>query len=160
MGVFGLTTIVTITTILADKTIRGFGTIIYAVPWGISAFAVALICSMPVRSSRRTWLALLAALVGFGFWDLVRTDEIRGNFHSKQSWRWQPTAEDRFLQSLSSRPRERSPAATAIAKQPLADPEWPSFRGPNRSGVQPGVVLVEDWQAQPLKEIWRIPIGP
>ena len=43
-GVVGLATILIITTMLADKTIRGLGTMIYAVPWGISAFAVALFC--------------------------------------------------------------------------------------------------------------------
>jgi len=159
-GVLGLATIGIVTAVLVDKTLRGFGIIIYVVPWGITAFVVALILSTRLRTSRRTWLALLAATVGFGYWDLVRIDEIRGDFRTTRNWRWQPTAEDRFLRSLSSRREDDGPTATAITKQPLADPEWPSFRGPNRNGVQPGVTLAENWKTQPFKEIWRVPIGP
>jgi outer membrane protein assembly factor BamB len=102
----------------------------------------------------------LAALLGFGYWDLVRTYENRGNFHTKRSWRWLPSAEDRFLQNLSSRSRDRGSTVTSIAKQPLAEPEWPSFRGPNRNGVLPGAVLVEDWKIHPPREIWRVLVGP
>ena len=61
LGLLGLVIIVIITTLLADKTIRGFGTMIYAIPWGISGFTVALICLARMPSLRRTCLALLAA---------------------------------------------------------------------------------------------------
>lgn len=157
LGLVGLAAITVVTTLLADKSIRGFGTAIYAVPWGITGFAVVLIGSAKMQSTQRTWLALLGALVCFGFWDLVRTDEIRGDFQSSHSWRWQPTAEDQFLQSLASRASE-DPGH--VDSEPLAEPEWPSFRGPNRDSVQPGIVLGEDWQAEPPKEIWRISVGP
>ena len=88
---------------------------------------------------------------------MVRTDEVRGNFDTSRSWRWEPTAEDRFLQKLASRRRDRSPITTA--SHPLADTEWPAFRGPDRNGVQEGIVFGEDWQTQPPKENWRVRIG-
>ena len=158
-GVLGLAAIVTVTTLLADKSVRGFGTMIYAVPWGTTGFGVALIALSRMTSSRRTWLALLVALVCFGFWDLVRTDEIWGDFHTARSWRWEPTAEDRFLQNLEARLPQPSDPVTEV-EQMLAQPEWPAFRGPQRDGVQPGIVLAEDWDAQPLQELWRIQVGP
>ena len=42
-GVLGLAIIALVTSVAADKTVRGFGTMMYAVPWGITAFSVALI---------------------------------------------------------------------------------------------------------------------
>jgi outer membrane protein assembly factor BamB len=161
LGLIGLVTIVIVTTLLADKSIRGIGTMIFAVPWGISGFAVALICLARAKSTRRTWLALLAALVCFGFWDLVRADDwFAGSFRTVWSWRWEPTAEDRLLQSIASRSRAENPASADVALRPLAEPEWPGFRGPHRRGVQPGIVLGEDWDVEPPREVWRVAVGP
>ena len=95
IGVSGLVTIGIVTACLADRTLYGYGIIISVVPWGVTAFAVALVCLGSVRSIGRTWLALFAALVGFGYWDLVRTDETRGDFETKRSWRWQPSRSPR-----------------------------------------------------------------
>ena len=99
----------------------------------------------------------MVALIGFGFWDLVRTDEIRGDFTSSRSWRWQPTSEDLFLESLASSEVESDDFGSADW---LDDPEWPAFRGADRRGVQPGIVLGEDWAAQSPRELWRIRVGP
>ncbi len=158
LGVIALAVILAVTTVVADKTVKGIGTMIYAVPWGMTTFAVALIVTRWVPTSNRVWYALLAAAVGFGFWDLVRTDEIRGDFQTARSWRWQPTAEDRFLQELAARDVDRPPMAAA--GDGLAAPEWPAFRGPHRDGAQPGIVLAEDWETDPPEEIWRVPVGP
>ena len=158
IGTVVLTAIAGVTTILADKTIMGFGTMIFAIPWGISAFAVAAIC-LRSHYPARTMVALLAALIGFGYWDLIRTDEIRGDFQTVQRWRWEPTPEDQFMETLASRPSS-SAAATTSADQPLAEPDWPAFRGHDRRGEQSGIVLEEDWDAARPTEIWRIPVGP
>ncbi len=160
LGLVGLAVIGAVTTYLADPTIRGFGMIIYAIPWGFTAFTVALICTSRMQSPKRTGLALLAALVGFGYWDLIRTDEIRGDFQTVQNWRWVPTAEEQFLEELESGSRQQGTAAPDEAALALADPEWPSFRGPNRDGVMPGIVLAEDWDAAPPRELWRVRVGP
>ena len=158
LGLIGLAVIAGATTQLLDKSLRGFGVMIHVVPWGITAFAVALIVLGGILSTRRTWYALLVALIGFGYWDLVRTDEIRGDFQSVHNWRWQPTAEDRFLNSLAA--RGPHVGDTAAVSHSMDDPEWPAFRGPDRTGVQPGIVLATDWNSMPPNEIWRVRVGP
>ena len=54
---FGLVAIAVVTTSLSDKSIRGFGMMMYGAPWGVTAFAVALIGMSRQLSRRRTWLA-------------------------------------------------------------------------------------------------------
>ncbi len=157
LGALGLLVIGVATAFLSDKSIRGFGTMAYAVPWGMTAFALGLIVWPRSLAPRRTWVALLAALLGFGYWDLIRTDGIWGDMRSSFSWRWAPTAEDRFLETLADRPQ--APALEGSSEL-FSEPEWPSFRGPNRDGVQPGVTLSDDWEANPPTEVWRIAVGP
>ena len=159
IGLVGLLAIVFGVNYLADKTVRGFGIMIFAAPWGMTAFAIMLWLSRSMAAPRRALLGLLGALIGFGFWGLVRTDEIRGDFAATRSWRWQPSPEEQVLEKLASRELndEAAPLEPMEATEP---PEWPGFRGPHRDGVQPGTVLNEDWDANPPQEKWRIPIGP
>lgn len=158
-GTMGLILLMIAANILADASMQGFGIWIYAMPWAITVFALVLVALARLDSRWRTWLALAATMLCFGYWDLVRTDEIWGNFQTARSWRWEPTAEEEFLERLAARPSDGLPAEPAGDK-PLPAAEWPEFRGPARDGVLPGVYLAEDWEAEPPREIWRIPIGP
>jgi outer membrane protein assembly factor BamB len=157
IGLISLAVIIFLTTMLSHQTVKGFGTMLFAIPCGITAFAVALIVTRSRPPMTRTSLALIAALLGFGYWSLVRTDEILGDFDSQQSWRWQPSAEEQFLAERAARASQPS---VDPAEQPLGDPQWPGFRGADRRGEQPGVVLEEDWSESPPKEIWRVRVGP
>ncbi len=158
IGAIALLLIAVATTMLEDKTVQGMGTIISAVPWGATAFAVGAICFRSFSPARLV-VALLAALIGFGYWTLVRTDSIHGDFKTVRRWRWQPTPEDLFLETLKTRASDKE-----LANEPNSDsienPEWPEFRGPRRDGITPGVAIDEDWQQRPPKEIWRTKIGP
>ncbi len=158
LGALGMLAIFAVTTALTDKTVTGVGTMIFAIPWGMTAFAVFAGCARNWYPAR-TALALLAALVGFGYWDLIRIDEIHGDFDMVRSWRWEPTAEDRFLEKLAAR-SAKSSKPQKVTSESLAVSEWPAFRGAARRGEQPGVELVEDWKTHPPKELWRVPIGP
>ena len=92
----------------------------------------------------------------FGVWDLLRADAIHGDFSTELAWRWTPTAEDCFLDRLASRSSSEVTPELIWPDQP----EWPGFRGDARDGVQPDVQLIEDWEASPPKELWRIAVGP
>lgn len=161
-GLVGIVCIAGVTSQLVDRSLAGFGVLVHLAPWGVTAFAVGAILFGRVPSTRRTWLALAVAVIGFGYWDLVRTDEIRGDFASKHSWRWQPTAEQRFLARRAAGEADHGePAGDDL--EPAADwsaPEWPAFRGANRRGVQPGVALAANWIETPPTEVWRISVGP
>ena len=144
----------------ADKSLQGFGTIMFIVPWGITALAAALILGFRLPPMARTSLAIVGTVIGFGFWDLVRNDGVWGDFRSTRSWRWSPTSEDLFLASLKSRAEADNGLELETESIEFTDSAWPSFRGPARDGVLPGVVLAEDWESTAPKERWRIKCGP
>ena len=162
IGLVGLVAIAAVSTLVSEKSMAGFGTMIYAIPWGATAFALGLWISGwgALGTGSRTCWGLACAVLGFGFWSLVRIDEIRGDFQTTRSWRWEPTAEDRFLEQLSATPASDTNQETEQTAEDLLNPEWAAFRGPQRNGHQPGVQLNEDWAASPPKELWRIPVGP
>jgi outer membrane protein assembly factor BamB len=154
IGALGLAAILVITTLLAHPSVRGFSIIGNAVPWGFTAFVAGLVAARWVAPHRRLAIGLGAAALAFGFWTLVRMEGVWGDFRAQRAWRWQPTAEERYLAE-----REQSTGTRAVAR-PIGEVEWPGFRGPRRDGVVPGAALAEDWTALPPRELWRIRVGP
>ena len=154
---FGLLAFVALAVVgffVGHPTVRGFGTI-GTVQWAVTAFVVGLVLSRWIRPERRAAIGLMAAFVAFAFWALVRLDGVWGaDFKTERSWRWSSTAEDEYLAARGDR------TGGASLDQPLAEAEWPGFRGPGRDGVVPNVVLGEDWESRPPRELWRIKVGP
>jgi outer membrane protein assembly factor BamB len=109
-------------------------------------------------SFRRTVIALLMAFVGFGVSTLFRSDGLWGNFALGLHFRWTPTSEDTLVRRESS--RQAADVSTDKFSEALAHPEWPDFRGPNRDGQQHGPILSTDWNANPPKQVWKVPVGP
>jgi outer membrane protein assembly factor BamB len=94
-------------------------------------------------------------VVCWGYFTLTRIDGLGGDLKSEVSWRWDTTAEERFL-------AEKSKAATGhLVKLPPVGPEdWPEFRGPQRDSRLSGVKIATDWNVQPPKLLWKHRIGP
>jgi outer membrane protein assembly factor BamB len=143
---------------LLDASIKGMGFMFFVVPTGVAAVGLALVLLSRARPSYRLGGAILGAVVGFAAWDLARNDGIWGDFKTSLDWRWEPTAEDRFLASLDQGGTHFTPAD--LSSESFENPAWPEFRGPRRDGTVPGVVLDTDWQARPPKEVWRRKVGP
>ncbi|MEK6239108.1 MAG: PQQ-like beta-propeller repeat protein, partial [Planctomycetales bacterium] len=158
-GAVGMAASLGLTHALSDKSVGPMGMLLFAVPWGTAAFAVGTSCarSLPWR---RTLIGLAAAGVASGYWTLVRVDAIHGDFSSVERWRWEPSPEDVFLEKLAARKTSSKESPSEEAAVPLAESEWPGFRGANRRGEQPAVALVENWERRPPKELWRIAVGP
>jgi outer membrane protein assembly factor BamB len=154
VGVVGLVLIFFLTVLLLHPTMRGFPIVNALLPWGITAFVLGLIASRWSTKLPRTAMALLAATVAFGFWTLVRMDGVWGDFEAERAWRWEQTAEERYLADRASTPR-----STAVVDR-VSEAEWPGFRGPERNAVVPGLALAEDWSVRPPRELWRISVGP
>lgn len=159
VGFFGFAVVMIVMHFLADKTAQGFIWAMFAVPLGITGFAGSLIFLARSPVYRRVGIALLVAAICFGYWTLIRFDDFRGDFQTVRKFRWQPSAEDLYLDELATRITGESDVAANEAI-PLGIPEWSEFRGPQRDGVQPAVVLLEDWDNNPPKEMWRKRIGP
>jgi outer membrane protein assembly factor BamB len=146
------------TTLLCHFTMQGMGVIIFMIPFGMGAFAIPLILFGGL-SAIRLPIALVSSFIGFGYWDLIQSSGVNGKFESDFAWRWESTAEEKYLKSLADQESTKN-AETAETPITLASSAWPSFRGEGRDGKVAGVSLAEDWKTTPPKLIWKSPIGP
>lgn len=48
----------------------------------------------------------------------------------------------------------------AVVAAPLAETDWPQWRGPARDGQATGVAWGESLQTDHLQQLWRVPLGP
>ena len=143
---------------LCHFTMQGMSVVIFLIPFGTAAFAIPLIL-FANRPSIRLPVALISAVIGFGYWDLLQSGGVSGKFVADFSWRWESTAEEKYLKSLANEVPAK-PVETNVAPITLATAVWPNFRGSSRDGKLVGVSLIEDWIASPPKLIWKTPIGP
>jgi outer membrane protein assembly factor BamB len=144
-----------------EPSVSGMGYPFFVVPTGVAAVGLALVCFAWASPQVRTIAVIIAAVIGFGGWSLVRNDGVWGDFKTSLDWRWKPTAEERFLASLKgAEGAAAAPSGEAVAGELSATPEWPEFRGPKRDGAVPGLAIDTDWQKHPPKELWRRPVGP
>jgi outer membrane protein assembly factor BamB len=139
---------------LIDPTMRGFGFIFTVLPVVATVATLVIVLLSRLGSRRATVVALVLSAFTFGYWDLVRYDGMSGDFKPDIHWRWEKTAEDKFLATLPTNPPQK-----LANVEPLGEVTWPQFRGPH-NGVVPGVVLDVAWSARPPKQIWRHQVGP
>ena len=158
IGFVAVSLIGVVTTFLAHFTMQGMGIMIFLIPFGMAAFAIPLIL-LGSRPAIRLPIALVSSLIGFGYWDLLQSSGVNGKFESDFAWRWETTAEEKYLKSLTGQEAVKNAEATGTPIT-LASSAWPSFRGAGRDGKVAGVSLDEDWKTAPPKLIWKSPIGP
>lgn len=104
---------------------------------------------------RRAGLALAIALA-WSWCTVIRLEGVDGAFTSKLAWRWEQTAEEKFLAERA----QLATAAPASEKLSLQPGDWPEFRGPARDGRLSGVRIATDWKQRPPRELWRHRVGP
>ena len=153
----GYVAIALVAAVTLDRSLRGMPIALFVLPAGTAAFGAGLLLTA-TRPRVRFPITMLATLIGFGFWTALQVQGFDGKFHGDFLWRWQPTAEDRFLANVSQRETvEEAPTIDAIA---LQSPEWSGFRGNDRTGIVTGVTLEEDWASDSPTELWRTRVGP
>jgi outer membrane protein assembly factor BamB len=155
LGLVGALVLGVVAFFLSDRSMHGMPFTVYAVPDAVMALTVGLLVLSFWSPRAGTVAALVAGALALGYWDSLRYDGMWGNFKATLHWRWEKTAEDAFLSSLSPKP-----GATAGSSAPLGTAQWPQFRGPHRDATVPGVVLDVDWKSHSPKEIWKHKIGP
>jgi outer membrane protein assembly factor BamB len=97
----------------------------------------------------------------WGYYSLLRIDGMSGAFDTQLSWRWNPTAEDRFLAARKDRGAGAdagdSPARTEIT---VSDADWPGFRGAGVDSRYTGAPIATHWTESPPRQLWKRPVGP
>jgi outer membrane protein assembly factor BamB len=141
-----------------NRSVGGFKLVLYAIPAATAVWALWLLVTPMLRWPVRRTGVMLAVALAFGYCALVRLDGVRGNMSAELNWRWNPTAEDRYLAA-------RAPATKTTASLPaealaLRPGDWPGFRGADRAGHLRGVRIATDWTKNPPKQLWRHPVGP
>ncbi len=156
-GLVGIVLILILVSVVADPSIHGPLFIVMTIPMVIAGFALGACLFGGVLGIQRTWLALGIALLGASVSTLVKTDGVWGNFAFGMDWRWNPSAEDKFL---STKDKASQPQGDSIPQSAFQSPEWPGFRGPRRDGVQTEGTFSLDWKSKQPQEVWRIQVGP
>ncbi len=155
-GLIGVIGIAVVTVWISHPTLQGMPTVVMVFPSGIAAFGIGtvLLAALP-RIRLVCSLALCGAV--FCFWSQLQNEGFTGDFKPRLSWKWEPTAEDRYV---ATRTGTKGTTPRTNEKVTLASSQWSSFRGPNRDGKLGGVSLESDWTTNPPKRKWQIPIGP
>src|SRR5207245_4608189 len=76
-------------------------------------------------------------------------------------WRREPTAEERMLAATTTSSAVPKPNMPSIETNlALANPEWPGFRGVDRSGSCHGPMIATNGSEHRPKQLWKVPVGP
>ena len=92
-------------------------------------------------------LILTVALL-FG---LLRIRQFSGDLIPTFAFRWQPDADQLLQQPVAE--------ATDVDLQTTTEDDFPQFLGPERNARVVTPLLNTDWESNPPREVWRIPIG-
>jgi len=140
--------------------LKGTGTILHVVPNGIAGFGIPLLLLAGAAKYRLT-AALICAVLTFVYWDFVQLKGLTGSYVPELTWRWNRSAEQSYLANIADAlPASKSDFSESDGPITLASAEWPSFRGPNRDGKQPGIAFESNWQKAPPLRLWQTKMGP
>ena len=144
------------------------GFLIWAIPTAVLMLVVGTFGGrVPLARTQRVILSLLV-LAGWFYFTLLRVDGTTGSLASSRAWRWEPTAEDKFLAARQTAP-SKSPDAVPETSAPeastepplaLAEGDWPEFRGPQRNSIVASAAFGTNWEQTPPKALWKHAIGP
>lgn len=132
-------------------------------PFVFTAWAAWLVAARGFPPQRRAIGLLVATLLTFVPFTLIRVDGLSGEQRARYSWRWNPSAEELYLAERAARPAAAPSTTSATAAPASLTPrpgDWPGFRGPNRDGAVTGARIATDWSANPPKLVWRSRVGP
>ena len=161
IGFIGVIVAAAVTLMLVDASMLGPAVMTVTIPIGTACFGLGAILCYRVLSYKRTAIAVVLAICGFAFSLTLRYDGLWGSFAPELHWRWQPTPEE---QMISNRKVNASTSTNDVSAlnfdQGLSNPQWPAFRGVDRTGRQRGSEVAADWSSDPPEQLWRVPVGP
>jgi outer membrane protein assembly factor BamB len=132
----------------------------FALPMALSGAALWGVASYSWASAAQRRASYVAVcLLCWGAYALLRMDGVSGRFDSEISWRWLPTAEEKFLAQRKTESPPHSPEPLKAALVATAA-DWPEFRGTQRDGRRAGVRIATDWKEHPPQQLWKKRVGP
>ncbi len=148
-----------IVTLLMDRTVLPPSIYVLVLPCLFTAWTVWLFLSRhSIERSRLVGMLIIPALV-WAPGALVRMEGLKGDGAADFHWRWNPSAEQHFIQqSIANRAtRDRDlPQEPVIASAE----DWTGFRGPQRDATLTGFNIGTDWKRKPPQLVWRTRVGP
>ena len=135
---------------------QGMMYFIYVIPLLTFLFVFWAVVTRNLSDRTRRISMVLTIILASGWWLLIRTDGITGDFSPDLKWRWSKTAEEELLVNREIVTLDPSTLDISIG----SEPEWPGFRGPKRNGIIKGIQIETDWKLNGPEEIWRRQIGP
>ncbi len=160
VGFFGCIAAMALTTLVLDKSMYGPAMLVLTFPTGMALFGLSAGFLARRLNFSRTLISLLIGLLGFGFSALLRSDGMWGDFAMGLDWRWSETAEQQLVASKTNEDRVALGDVTNELELQLANPEWPCFRGVDRTSRLRGVQLATDWETNKPEKLWQIAVGP
>lgn len=124
----------------------------YGFPLNLLVITVMLWQLRHAQGKKRLHCVVVAMLVTFGLFPVIRIDGFTGSYFPEMAWRWAPQP--------GPAPAPGVAVADDIEQWHAQSPHWPGFRGPNRDSRAQGYSAKMDWQSSPPHELWRIPMGP
>jgi outer membrane protein assembly factor BamB len=135
---------------------QGMMYFIFGIPLLTFLFVIWAVATKNFSDRLRRISMVLTIILASGWWLLIRTDGITGDFSPDLKWRWSKTAEEELLINHETVTIDPSSLELSIN----TEPEWPGFRGPGRDGIIKGIQIETDWKSNGPEEIWRKQIGP
>ncbi|HVA46309.1 MAG TPA: PQQ-binding-like beta-propeller repeat protein [Pirellulales bacterium] len=134
------------------------GLIMVGLPLSYTAATIWLLVAR--QASKRVWRIGLAVAIclPLGWLTLFRWEGLTGDQQNELRWRWESTAEERFL--AVHEPVEPATAPADVVPLSAEAGDWTGFRGPQRDGVVHGATIATDWRQHPPRLVWRQRVGP
>jgi outer membrane protein assembly factor BamB len=137
------------------------GVFFMTLPMATTAIAVWLLVTPFLRWPIRRAGLLVVVMLTWGYYTLVRFEGVYGDISATLSYRWIPTAEDRYRADVASgKLGTGQNVQGGAAKLSLKAGDWPGFRGANRDGRLKGVQITTNWAEEEPKLVWRHRVGP
>jgi outer membrane protein assembly factor BamB len=137
-----------------------FALIIYALPAVTTAWVLWLLATPFLAWPVRRAGLLVVFFLTWNFFDLLRFEGVNGVMEATWTWRFLPTAEDKYLAEKAAQPAVSPAAAGLVTMLSLEPGDWPGFRGPERDGRRTDVRIGTDWQEHPPRLLWQHRVGP
>jgi outer membrane protein assembly factor BamB len=147
------------TWLLADASFELPWLLFHGLPLTTTAVVLWLVATPFLRWPLRRAGLFAVVVAVWCFFLLVRHEGFDGSFRAEFPWRWDVSAEARFLAERKSR-QPVVPVADATPAAPLQAGDWPGFRGAQRDGRYTGEHITTDWNERAPRKLWRQRVGP